>query len=330
MYTSPQCGTTNCDQPTIGYAAALTAVVFLSFTAILIRHIYLLYEVQPLVLAFWRAFFVPCTVVPFIVVLRPTLLRPGSRNLPFLAAHGLILATFNALWTISVVLNGAAVATVLVYSSAAFTALLGHWLLHERLDVGRFIVIGLCLTGCILVSGAWSPVVWSVTPIATLVGVLSGLSYAAYSLMGRTASLRGLNPWSTLAYTFCFAAMILLFANLVGGDAVPGAAAHSTDLFALGNAWHGWGFVFLLAAGPTVIGFGLYNVSLTHLAASVANLVVTLEPVLTGILAFLLLDEVLTATQLVGSTLIVVGVAILRIQEGRRSHGHLPLSLTRT
>ena len=52
--------------------------------------------------------------------------------------------------------------------------------------------------------------------------------------------------------------------------------------------------LFLVAAGPTLAGFGLYNVSLTYLPSSVANLVLTLEPAFTAVIAYFLLDEQMT------------------------------------
>jgi len=72
-----------------------------------------------------------------------------------------------------------------------------------------------------------------------------------------------------------------------------------------------------LAVGPTVGGFGLYTVSLGYLPASVANIIATLEPVMTAILAFFLLGEHFTPPQWVGSLLIITGVIVLRVSEGR-------------
>jgi drug/metabolite transporter (DMT)-like permease len=73
----------------------------------------------------------------------------------------------------------------------------------------------------------------------------------------------------------------------------------------------------LLAIGPTLAGFGLYTVSLGYLPASVANLVATLEPVMTAILAYVLLDEQLNGVQLAGSALIIASVILLRVYEGQ-------------
>ena len=88
---------------------------------------------------------------------RPALLRAGRRHLPYLAAYGLVLAVFNSLWTLSVALNGAALSTVLVYCSAAFTVLLGWWLLKERLGWVKLVAVAFSLGGCALVSGVLQP-----------------------------------------------------------------------------------------------------------------------------------------------------------------------------
>jgi drug/metabolite transporter (DMT)-like permease len=73
----------------------------------------------------------------------------------------------------------------------------------------------------------------------------------------------------------------------------------------------------LLAAGPTVAGFGLYNISLSHLPSSVANLIVTLEPAFTAVIAYIFLGERLTSPQGLGSILILGAVILLRISERR-------------
>ena len=152
--------------------------------------------------------------------------------------------------------------------------------------------------------------------VGILTGVLSGLAYAIYSLMGRSAAQRGLSPWTTLFYTFSFAAVFLLVVNLLPGGALPGSALRPADIFWLGKALAGWGILFLLAAGPTVVGFGLYNVSLSYLPSSVANLIVTLEPAFTAVTAYFLLGERLNLTQVAGSLMILAGVVFLRVYEG--------------
>ena len=173
----------------------------------------------------------------------------------------------------------------------------------------------LSLGGCLLVSGALQAGEWHANLVGILTGTLSGLWYALYSLMGRSASRRGLNPWTTLLYTFGFAAAFLVIFNLVARGHLPGTAARPADFLWLGDALAGWGALFLLAAGPTVVGFGLYNVSLGLLPSGVANLVLSSEPVFTAGIAFLLLGERLSAVQAGGGLTILAGVVFLRAHE---------------
>jgi drug/metabolite transporter (DMT)-like permease len=299
-----------------GYAIALAAAAILSTTAIFIRHLTQTYQIPALVLAFWRDGFVCLTLLPVLSLLNPRLLQVKRQHLLYLVGYGLLLAAFNATWTLSVALNGAAVATVLVYSSAAFTALLGWWILGEHLGWGKLLAVVVSLGGCVLVSGSLDAAAWRANVVGILTGILSGLCYAIYSLMGRSASQRGLNPWTTVLYTFAFATLFLFLSNMLPGGLLPGAAVRPADLLWLGSAVAGWGVLFLLAAGPTVAGFGLYNVSLVYLPSSVANLVVTLEPAFTVVTAYLLLGERLNGTQLGGSLMILAGVVFLRVYEG--------------
>ncbi len=300
---------------TRGYAIALISAVILSTTAIFIRYLTQYYHLPALVLVFWREFFTAATLLLILILLRPLLLKVRRDQLTFLIAYGFVLAIFNSTWTLSVALNGAAISTVLAYSSAGFTALLGWWLLHERLDRAKLLAVALSLGGCVLISGVLDSAILHANLLGILTGIFSGLCYAIYSLMGRSAAQRGLNPWTTLLYTFSIAALILLIFNLFAGGFLPGSADRPADIFWLGDALPGWAILFLLAAGPTMTGYGLYNVSLVYLPSSVANLILTLEPVFTAVIAFFLFGERFNGVQLTGSLMILSGVVFLRVHE---------------
>jgi drug/metabolite transporter (DMT)-like permease len=310
---------THVDNLSRGYLIALASAAVLSTTAIFIRYLTTEYQVPALVLAFWRDIFAILLLFPLLGLFRPTLLRLKAKEPVFLFFFGLVLAFFNALWTLSVSLNGAAVATVLAYSSTAFSVLLGWSLLKERLDWVKVLAVFFCLGGCVLVAGALDPQSWLEDPLGILIGIFTGLGYAAYGLMGRKASQRGMNPWTALVYTFAFASVFLLAINLVPGDCLPGQASKPADFFWFEDDMGGWAILLLLAIGPTVAGFGLINVSLNLLPASITNLVLTTEPVFTVVIAYFLLDERLTAVQIIGSLLILAGVSSLRLYEGRKA-----------
>jgi drug/metabolite transporter (DMT)-like permease len=275
----------------------------------------------PLVLAFWRDLFLVLTLASVMALgHRRDLLRLPKGHMAYLAAYGFVLAAYNGVLTHSVAANGASISTILVYTSAVFTALLGRFLLSERLGRAQWSAIGLCLAGCWLVAGVSASDARGIGVIGVAIGVASGLAYAIYSLMGRSAGTsRGLNPWTTLLYTFAYAAAFLLAANVASsqGYGLPGAVGSMAEIFWLGRQTWGWACLAILGGGPTLLGFGLYGVTLSLLPSSVANLLVTAEVPLTALLAFGLLGERLTLVQLGGSLLVLAGVIVIRRWEVR-------------
>ena len=306
-----------------GFVLAVFSALMLASTAIIIRYLTETYHIPSLVLAFWRDVLVTLTLIIILLIFQPRLIRIEKKFLPFLALYGLVFAFFNGLWVESVVLNGAAIATVLSYSSTAFTVLLAHWLLKETLNWAKILAVLLSLLGVTLVSGLAVPSAWQTNFVGVLVGVLCGLSYAIYTMMGRTASQRGVNPWTAILYSFAFATVFLFLFNLVPGKYFVGGTMQIRDLGWLGFDPVAWGIMFLLAAGPTLAGFGVFNVSLGYLPSSVVNLVMCVEPVFVVLFAYFLLREKLTLVEALGSALILSGMILLRIREGRRVAANL-------
>lgn len=308
---------------TKGYIIAVVGTAIWSATAVFIRYLTETYHMPPLVVAFWRDLFASIALTIAFLVLAPARLRVERRHWGFLLLYGFVLSIFNSLWTVAVALDGAAVATVLAYSSPAFTAIVSWRLFGERLDWIKIVAVLMSIVGCAFVSGAYDAGAWQVNPLGIVTGLLAGVAFAGYSVMGKAAARRDLYPWTTLLYIFAIAAMLLLAYNTVPGF-LPGVKPPS--LMWLGTSWAGWGLIVALALGPTIGGYGLYTVSLTYLPASVANLIATLEPSMTAVLAYLFLRETLTGPQLFGSGLIIVGVIVLRINEGRVPAQSAPVS----
>ena len=312
---------------TQGYFICIIGTIIWSFTAIFIRYLTVNYQLPPLVLAFWRDLFVFLALGAVFAIFARSRFRIERRHLGFLLLYGFVLSVFNSLWTVSVALNGAAVSTVMAYSSAAFTAVLAWRFFGEQLGAVKIMAVVLSLAGCVFVSGAYNPAAWQLNTLGIITGLLSGIAFASYSLMGKLSSHRQIYPWTVLFYTFGFGSLFLLAYNLIPGLLLPGDGSPA-NLFWLGDAWQGWLVLVALALGPTIGGYGLYTVSLNYLPASVANLIATMEPAFTTISAYLLLGERLTAPQLWGSALIIGGVVLLRVSEGRGSQEDSALAVS--
>jgi drug/metabolite transporter (DMT)-like permease len=286
-----------------GYTLGLIGIAFWSTTAIFISYLLKHYPIDPLTLAFWRNVFVTSALLVGLLIVRRSALRVQKQQIPFLLLYGVSLTLMNMSWTYSVAFNGAAVSTVLVYSSPGITTIAARLLFKDRLTPLRILAIFFSLLGCILVAEAYDPAQWNVNAAGIVIGILSAFGFTFYSIMGKYVFRRSINSWTATLYAFAIAAVALFFTQLGG------------TLFSLGTEWDGWLILFVLAVIPTLGGFGLYTASLGYLPAGTANLLATLEPVLTTLLAYLLLKESLSLIQFIGSGLIIASVISLRLEE---------------
>jgi drug/metabolite transporter (DMT)-like permease len=299
-----------------GYLIGLSATVFLSFTGILISYLNRAYNLPSLVLAFWRDCSVAAGLMLIFVLFNRKRLRLERSHWSFFILYGLTLSLFNSMWTFSVQFNGAAIATVLAFSSPAMTAALAYFILKEKLNGIKLFSIVLSLLGTALVSGAIDPAAWKVNPAGIAFGLLTGLFFACYTLVGKTSSNRSIDSWTTMLYGFSSAVFFLFLFNLIL-NLFKGQTLFE-NFFWLGNSLSGWAILIFLGVGPTIGGFGLYLMSLGYLQATVANLIGALEPAFTAIWAYLIFHEQLTAIQLIGSLLVFASVILLRLGEGRQ------------
>jgi DME family drug/metabolite transporter len=298
---------------TRGYIIALIATVLWSTTGPIISYLNKTYALPSLVLAFWRDLFVSLGMIAGLLIFSKARLHLSRRHWTFMLLYGLTVAIFNSMWTFSVQFNGAAVATVLAFSSPAMTAILSRIIFKEIFNRVKIISILLSLIGTILVSGAADPSALRLNPAGIIFGLLTGLFFAFYNLEGKAASDRQIDSWTALLYSFG-AATVFLFLFNIGMNSFNGETPRA-NFFWLGKSIPGWVILFLLGVAPTLGGFGLYTLSIRYLSPTVANLIATLEPALTAIWAFLFLNEVLGGVQLIGSLFIFAGVILLRLGE---------------
>jgi drug/metabolite transporter (DMT)-like permease len=74
--------------------------------------------------------------------------------------------------------------------------------------------------------------------------------------------------------------------------------------------------LFVIVAG-TVVTFGLIAASLRHISATRVGIVATLEPVAGALVAYVWLDQRLTATQLAGGAVVLAGIMLAQTARDR-------------
>jgi drug/metabolite transporter (DMT)-like permease len=185
-------------------------------------------------------------------------------------------------------------AVVLMYTSPALVMLFSVLFLGEKLTPLKAISLGLMLGGCVFVSGVIGD--FKVNTLGLLLGLLSGVAFAAYNILTKIGIEKGSRPISVTLYAFLFASFLDAESPLlVKSILMP-------TLFALaGIGWatinvNSYPMVVELARGGDVGRYtGFYY------TASMAAQVVT--PVLSG----LLLDHVSWRTLFPYATVFVLG-----------------------
>ncbi len=287
--------------PLRGYIIVLSGTVIWALTGIFIKVLLTTYAMDTLTIAFWRVLIVTAFLLTVFLVVDPKSLRLAPRDLIIFLFYGLIgVAIHQLVWITSVQYNGAAVATVIIYTSPAIVAVFAWRFLRESMDRTKMAALALTIVGCALVAKAYDLNQVELNWIGLAAGIGSAFTFATYSLLGRVVTRR-YSAWTALFYAFLFGTLFLSPLGLFARDFIP--AQLPLD---------GWGTLFFLALVPTLGGFGAYTVGLTHLPASVASILAAAEPVTTAIVAYFVFGEILNMPQLLGAGLILCGVILLR------------------
>lgn len=256
--------------------------------------------VTPLEAAFLRALIAFLAVGSIVLATDPSLLRIRRGDLGLFAAFGAVsIAAFFFVYLYAISRTTVATAAILLYTAPVFVIILSALLFREPFTRAKGIAVLLAFAGCVLVVRGYDPAALRVNLPGVLAGLASGLTYAMYSIFGKTA-LRRYSPITTLTYALGFGAVIL------------GAAALPLGAVRLAHPSAAWASIVYLALITTLLAQWLYLAGLRHVEAGRASLVATLEPVIAAILGFALLGEGLERWQILGGALVLSAVLTVR------------------
>jgi DME family drug/metabolite transporter len=290
----------------LGYLEAIVAACLWGSSGIFAVHLFRM-GMPPRSVALLRPVVGVLVLVAVFGVLRPASLRVSYTGLLVLGlGGGVAVGIFQLAYQLSTDAVGVPATVALLYLAPAVVAaaagpLLGEWPTRTRATLVVVTLVGVCLS----VAGAYDvPAAFGSAGLAW--GALAGLSYAAYTLLGRFASPRyGSVP--TVVYS-TIGACVILTATLLSTEG-------AIELPATGTAW-----VLILVFGVTTIALAqfLFFDALARIEASRASLATAIEPVVAAVLATVLLDQGLRSVGWLGIVLVVAGVAGVGIT-GRRA-----------
>jgi drug/metabolite transporter (DMT)-like permease len=286
------------------YIALATGVLAVSTGAIFVR--YAQQEAASLTIAAYRM------GIAFVVVLIPTLLRHRRelqsltyRDLGLAATSGFFLAVHFATWIYSLEMTSVAISVVMVNTAPLWVGLLTPLTTRERLAPATILGIALSVVGTMAIS--WGLERDADSPNNLLGGALAtigAVGLAVYLLIGRNLRRRhSLGVYVTVCYGT--AAGYLGLAAIGMGQQMVGFSPPT------------WLYMIGLALVSQILGHTTNNWALRFFSASMVSVALLGEPICSTLLAYLLFDETLTAIQVGGAALILVGIYLAARAERR-------------
>lgn len=220
-----------------------------------------------------------------------------------IAAAGVGLAINTWSFFESLEWTSVAATVVLGQTQIVFVALGGYLLLSERLSVRKAGGMAVALIGVVVMSVTGlldaSLFAGAAPTYGNALAMLSGVTFAGYLLIGRSVRQRvSLFPYVIVVYATSSA--ILLAIALFEGVTVEITAypRHEILLF------------FAMAIGPGIVGHSFLNWVLEHVESNVVSVGFLGVPIVSTLLAALLLNEIPGLPTAVGGALVLSGIYI--------------------
>ena len=281
------------------YTLIGVAIVAVSFGAILIR---LAEDVPVLSIAAWRLGVSFLLLIPLSWRKSP-LKAMSRRDLLLSVASGVFLTLHFILWISSLRYTSVASSVVLVSTNPIFVALGVRFVFKESLSRALVVATLLSVAGAALIG--WGDFRISGSAFSGDLLALGGAVMASgYFLIGRRVRQRV--PLSTyILTTYGTAAILLLGVALATHQQLTGFPKLT------------YLYLVLLALGPQLIGHSTFNWALKYLSASTVAILILGEPVVSTLLAYLILGEGVTLLKVIGAGVILSGIYLSLHEEAR-------------
>lgn len=289
------------------WAFVLAGLLALGFASILVR-----YTVpEPgVIVAFWRLAIVVAITTPVLLFReRHAVARLEAADWLRIGFAGVMLGLHFIAWIQALHHTSVASASVFVATSPLFIALLGWIVLRERVSWRIVVSIGVAMVGALLIAWADSGegLLFPRAPLGNSLALTAALLFSIYILIGRAVRQRiGFLPY---------------FVPLNAVAAVTALAGCLIQGVGVSTSFSVFGICVLLAVGPGLLGHGSMILAVRHLRAAVVGLLMLSEPVMAGVLAWILFDEVPSTLSVVGIILVLCSIAVVVVRRVRPVNG---------
>lgn len=185
-----------------------------------------------------------------------------------------------------------------MYTAPIFVLIFSVIFFDEKITIKKIIAVILAVIGCIFVSGIIG-VNNKISVNGLFFGLLSGISYASYSIIGKFI-LKKYSPLTMTCYAFIFAGLAALF---VFDYKTAGFLVMENKTLML--------LCPLTGICTSVMPYLLYSLGLKKLEPSIASVLSSIEPLVATLISIFILLEPFSIVSGAGILIILFSVIIL-------------------
>lgn len=218
------------------------------------------------------------------------------------ALAGIFLALHFLAWIISLEHIPVSTSTFLVTTSPLWVVVISFFVLKETITRRQILGIVIAMSSALFILHHQNGIFITAEENflkGEILATLGAISIAMYLIIGRT--LRSTIDLKTYVFlTYGFATMALVVYHLHRGEnLIPDLSSTA------------WFYISCVALGPQLVGHTILNWGVRRFPAIIVSMTVLSEPILASILAWIILDEMIGLSSLMGFTGILLGIFIV-------------------
>ncbi|MBD8016285.1 MULTISPECIES: DMT family transporter [Planococcus] len=282
------------EKPTIHpYIPIIIGVFSVALSAIFVK----MTSADSGVTAFYRMLFSIVIMSPvFFLKYTHEIKKLSKRDWAFTTIAGVFLAFHFILWFESLNYTSVASSTVLVTLQPLFAFAGTYFFFKEKLSLKTLVAGAIAISGSVLIGYGDFKLSGSAL-FGDLLALIACALITAYLLFGQDVRKR----LSLVTYTFVvygISTITLFFYIIFKGESFGPYPASE------------WMWFLLLALIPNLLGHTLFNWALKWVSTNVISIAILFEPIGAAILAYFILGEYLSLSQIVGGSIVLAGITL--------------------
>lgn len=245
----------------------------------------------------------------FFLFTKPSALKINLKGLVICLLYGAVAYSISFVsYSVAVSRIPVGVATVLMFMSPIWVAILGRFMFGEKLPKSKMVTILICLIGAVFVANLIGGGDIKLDGIGILAGVINGVGVALQILLPKYFA-KDYERDTLLVYGFLGAAVVLMFGMDFG--AVSSHMSSTPTGVLLWNLF-GIGILCTMVANVSCVK------STQYVEATTTSILSALEVVVGTLVGFVVFHEHMTMLQILGAVIIVVGAIGSEIYQPKR------------